>query len=155
MRCPKCESERSSVVDSRGDGNSIRRRRACQECEFRFTTYERVEMSLPMVVKKDGRREAFDRDKLRGGLLRACEKRPISVEVIDATVENIERKLQELCLKEIESRRIGDFLMEELKELDTIAYVRFASVYREFSDVNQFVDTLESLSGAPKKAANE
>ena len=147
MRCPKCGSEKSAVIDSRSDGDTTRRRRECQSCEFRFSTYERIEVMLPMVVKKDGRREAFDRDKVRGGLLKACEKRPVSMEVIDQTVEVIERRLQELYSREIPSRRIGDVLMEELKRLDQIAYVRFASVYREFSDVSQFVDTLQSLTG--------
>ncbi|NLF25306.1 MAG: transcriptional repressor NrdR [Deltaproteobacteria bacterium] len=146
MRCPKCGSEKSAVIDSRSDGDTTRRRRECQSCEFRFSTYERIEVTMPMVVKKDGRREAFDRDKVRGGLLKACEKRPVSMEIIDQTVEVIERKLQELYSREILSRKIGDVLMEELKRLDQIAYVRFASVYREFSDVSQFVDTLQSLT---------
>jgi len=145
MKCPKCTSDRSSVIDSRGDVNAIRRRRECQACAFRFTTYERIEYALPLVVKKDGRREQFDAVKVRAGLLRACEKRPISIETIDSTVEKVERKIQELCLKEIPSERIGDFLIDELKNLDKIAYVRFASVYREFSDVSQFVDELQSL----------
>ena len=150
MRCPKCSSERSSVVDSRGDGDSIRRRRECQECAFRFTTFERVELSLPLVVKKDDRRESFDRAKVRAGLLRACEKRPVSIEQIEDTVEGIERRLCELGMREIASRQIGDLVMEALRGLDKIAYVRFASVYREFSDVSQFVDTLQSLSDQPR-----
>ncbi len=145
MRCPKCASERSSVVDSRGEGNSIRRRRACQACGFRFTTFERTEITRPMVIKKDGRREPFDREKIKAGLIRACEKRPVSMEMIDRTLETIETKIHELCVKEIPSREIGDFLMDALKSMDKIAYVRFASVYREFSDVHQFVDTLQSL----------
>ena len=145
MRCPKCASERSSVVDSRGEGNSIRRRRACQTCGFRFTTFERTEIMRPMVIKKDGRREPFDREKIKAGLIRACEKRPVSMEMIDRTLETIESKIHELCVKEIPSREIGDFLMDALKSIDKIAYVRFASVYREFSDVHQFVDTLQSL----------
>lgn len=145
MRCPKCNSENTSVIDSRADNNEIRRRRECQACEFRFTTYERVELALPMVIKKDGRREPFDRGKLRAGLVRACEKRPVSTELIDKTVESIEQRILERCLKEIPSRVVGDFLMDALKDVDKIAYVRFASVYREFSDVSQFVDTLQSL----------
>ena len=147
MKCPKCGSIRSSVVDSRGDPSAIRRRRECQECGFRFTTYERIEIALPLVIKKDGRREAFDLHKLRAGLLRACEKRPISVEQIDAVASRIERHVGELCVKEIESLRIGDLVMEELKNLDHIAYIRFASVYREFSDIGQFLETLQSLGG--------
>jgi len=146
MRCPKCSCDRSSVVDSRGDPSAIRRRRECQECGFRFTTYERLELALPLVIKKDGRREPFDLLKMRAGMMRACEKRPISIEVIDQTLEKVERKIHELCVKELDSRRIGDFLIEELKTLDQIAYVRFASVYREFSDISQFVEALQSLT---------
>lgn len=145
MKCPECGCDRSSVVDSRGDGNSIRRRRECQKCTRRFTTYERIELALPMVVKKDDRREPYDRAKLKGGLMRACEKRPISMAQIDHTIEAIEKRMQEAKVRELPSRRLGDFLMEELRKIDKIAYVRFASVYREFSDVSQFVDTLESL----------
>ena len=145
MRCPKCSSESSSVIDSRTDGVVTRRRRECQECHFRFSTLERIEYSLPLVVKKDGRREPFDRDKLMSGLLRACEKRPVSIETIEQKVEGLERELQNLFLKEIPSRQLGDMVMEILKTVDKIAYVRFASVYREFSDISQFVDTLKSL----------
>ena len=145
MKCPKCGSEELSVVDSRGDGATIRRRRECQDCQFRFTTFERVEISLPMVIKKDGRREPFDRAKLRAGVLRSCEKRPVSIEQIDRAVEGIELKVSELFVKELPSRELGELVMEALKSLDKIAYVRFASVYREFSDVRQFVDTLQSL----------
>lgn len=146
MKCSKCDCERSSVVDSRNDGNQIRRRRECQECGYRFSTYERIEYQLPMIIKKDGRREAFNRAKIRSGLVKACEKRPVSVAVIDKSVDAIERRVQALCEKELPSRQIGEFLMEELKTLDKIAYVRFASVYREFSDISQFVDTLASLN---------
>jgi transcriptional repressor NrdR len=145
MFCPKCSSEKTSVTDSRSDGGAIRRRRECQVCGYRFTTYERVELSLPMVIKKDGRREAFDSEKIRGGFRRACEKRPVSTESIDTAVESIERRLQEMCVKEIDSRTIGELVMDELRRMDKIAYVRFASVYREFSDVSQFVDALQSL----------
>ncbi len=148
MLCPKCASEKSSVTDSRGDGGAIRRRRECQDCGFRFTTYERVELVLPGVIKKDGRREAFDRDKLRRGFRRACEKRPVSAEAIDSAVETVEKRMAELCVKEIDSRVLGEAVMDELRRLDKIAYVRFASVYREFSDVSQFVDALQSL-GSP------
>lgn len=146
MRCPRCSSDSLSVIDSRSEENEIRRRRECQSCSFRFTTFERVELSLPMVIKKDDRRETFDRMKLRAGLVRACEKRPVSVETIDNTLEKIEQKILEKCLKEIPSREIGDLLMEALKDIDKIAYVRFASVYREFSDISQFMETLESLN---------
>jgi len=152
MFCPKCNSDKSSVTDSRGDGGAIRRRRECQDCGYRFTTYERVELSLPAVIKKDGRREVFDREKIRSGLRRACEKRPVSTEAIDAAVEMIERKLQEMCVREVDSRVVGEAVIDELRKMDKIAYVRFASVYREFSDVSQFVDALESLGTAAKTA---
>ena len=152
MKCPKCVSERSAVIDSRSDANAIRRRRECQECQFRFSTFERIEYNLPLVIKKDGRRENFKRDKLSAGLVRACEKRPVSIELIDKTIEEVEKRLQELCVKEIDSMRIGDILMEHLQNIDHIAYVRFASVYREFSDLNQFVDTLQTLQ--KKEPAN-
>lgn len=154
MKCPKCSSQNLSVIDSRGDENNIRRRRECQECNFRFTTYERIELALPMVVKKDGRREVFDRQKILAGVVRACEKRPVSMEVIDRMVESVELRLSELFVKEVPSRQIGDYLMEALKRVDSIAYVRFASVYREFSDISQFVDTLQSLSDRKRKPQN-
>lgn len=148
MFCPKCNSERSSVTDSRSDGGAIRRRRECQDCGYRFTTYERVELVLPAVIKKDGRREVFDREKIRNGLRRACEKRPVSTERIDAAVEAIERKLHEMCVKEVDSRVVGEAVIDELRSIDNIAYVRFASVYREFSDPNQFLEALRSLGGS-------
>lgn len=145
MHCPRCGSEKHSVVDSRSDEDAIRRRRECADCSFRFTTFERVELSLPMVIKKDGRREPFDRVKVRSGLIRACEKTQVGMEDIDKAVNNIEARIYELNVKECPSLKIGDLVMEALKGLDKVAYVRFASVYREFKDVNQFVDTLESL----------
>jgi transcriptional repressor NrdR len=145
MRCLKCGSDKSSVIDSRADGGSIRRRRECQQCQNRFTTFERIELSLPMVIKKDDRRQPFDRTKIRLGLIRACEKRPVSIEHIDQTVDAIELKLSEMQEKEIQSQVIGELVIESLKDLDKIAYVRFASVYREFSDLNQFVETLKDL----------
>lgn len=158
MFCPKCNSEKTSVTDSRSDGGAIRRRRECSDCGFRFTTYERVELALPVVIKKDGSRDNFDREKIRSGLRRACEKRPVSIEAIDAAVEAIEKRVQELCLKEVDSRELGELVMDELRKMDKIAYVRFASVYREFSDVSQFVDTLKSLGSSAgegaKKAGN-
>lgn len=151
MRCRKCGCERSSVVDSRGDADAIRRRRECQECGFRFTTFERIELSLPMIIKKDGRREPFDRQKLKGGLVRACEKRPVSMEEIDQTVDRIEKSVHECGEKEMSSAQVGDFLMQELMNLDEVAYVRFASVYREFSDPSQFVETLKNLAESAKE----
>jgi len=151
MKCPKCSSDNLSVIDSRGDDYTTRRRRECQACRFRFTTYERIERTLPMVVKKDGRREAFEREKVRGGIVKASEKRPVSMEVIDRTVEALEARLCDLCVKEISSIEIGDMIMAALSKIDKVAYVRFASVYREFSDPRQFIDTLESLK-RPKSA---
>ncbi len=151
MKCPKCGSTRSSVVDSRGEPSAIRRRRECQECEFRYTTFERIEYALPLVIKKDGRREPFNLLKLRAGLIRACEKRPISIEQVDVVANRIERRVSEMYLKEFDSVSIGDLVMEELKELDHIAYIRFASVYQEFSDIEQFVETLHSLRNEGKK----
>jgi transcriptional repressor NrdR len=145
MFCPKCNSEKTSVTDSRGDGGAIRRRRECGDCGYRFTTFERIELVFPVVIKKDGSRENYDREKIRGGLRRACEKRPVSMETIDLALEAIEKRIQELCQKEVESRLLGELVMDELRKIDKIAYVRFASVYREFSDVSQFVDTLKSL----------
>lgn len=145
MKCPKCDSERSSVVDSRSERDAIRRRRECQKCQYRFSTYERIEYVTPMIIKKDGTRESFRREKVRSGIVTACEKRPVNVASIDEAVEAIERRLQELCVKEVESREVGELLMEQLKEIDQIAYVRFASVYREFSDLHQFVEALQSL----------
>ncbi len=146
MKCPRCSSDSLSVIDSRAEDNEIRRRRECQSCNFRFTTFERVELALPMVIKKDSRREPFDRNKVKAGMVRACEKRPVSMEQIEKNLEKIEQVILEKCLKEISSRQVGDLLMNTLKDLDKIAYVRFASVYREFSDISQFMDTLESLN---------
>jgi transcriptional repressor NrdR len=145
MRCPKCSCERTSVIDSRSEAASIRRRRECQSCQFRFSTYERLERLLPLVVKKDLRREPFGRDKLRNGLRRACEKRPVSAEQIEEMLDRLESALSEMHEKEIASTAIGDLVMGELRGVDHIAYVRFASVYREFSDVHQFVETLDTL----------
>jgi len=134
-------------VDSRlgKDGDAIRRRRHCEHCGRRFTTYERVEESLPMVVKKDGRREPFERAKIVNGLKRACEKRPVSVDTIETLVDGIERQLQERGDREVSSREIGETVMRELHGLDAVAYVRFASVYRSFRDVHEFMRELEDL----------
>lgn len=128
-----------------GEGDIIRRRRECEICGKRFTTYERVEEMLPMVVKKDGRRESFDRLKIINGLKRACEKRPVSMESLEKVVDGIERKLQERGEKEISSSIVGEMIMEALHEIDGVAYVRFASVYRSFKDVNEFMDELKGL----------
>lgn len=153
MRCPFCPRTDSKVIDSRlsKDGMIIRRRRECEGCGKRFTTYERVEEPLPMVVKKDGRREPFDRIKIAGGIKRACEKRPVSTETIEGVVDRIERWAQDQGEPEIAAARIGDRVMEELHALDQVAYVRFASVYRSFKDINEFMEELNELLGKASK----
>jgi transcriptional repressor NrdR len=160
MRCPYCTSTDNKVVDSRlgKEGETIRRRRECLKCEGRFTTYERVEEVLPSVIKKDGRREPYDRMKILSGLTKACEKRPISVEVLEKCVDNIEKSMQEKGFKEIPSKAIGEEVMNQLHNLDEVAYVRFASVYRSFKDINEFMSELKDIlsekeAGAPQKAA--
>ncbi len=147
MRCPFCGSGENRVIDSRlsKDGGAIRRRRECLACGKRFTTYEFVEEILPVVVKKDGRRESFDRKKLISGIKKACEKRPISIESIENAADNVEKACQELQEREIASSFIGEKVMEELKRLDGVAYVRFASVYRQFRDVGEFLEELKGL----------
>ncbi len=147
MKCPYCECTENRVIDSRESKNglTIRRRRKCLKCGKRFTTYERVEEIPYMVVKKDGRREAFDRNKLLHGLLKACEKRPVPVKSLEKIADEVELILQEKPDKEITTAEIGQFLMQRLKDLDKVAYVRFASVYREFKDVIEFKKELENL----------
>ncbi|MBA2880309.1 transcriptional repressor NrdR [Desulfosalsimonas propionicica] len=147
MRCPFCGENDNKVIDSRlsKDGNAIRRRRECLLCGRRFTTYETVEEIPLMIIKKDKRREVFNRDKVRSGLKRACEKREISMNVIEAFIEELERDLREAEEKEIPSRVIGEKIMARLHELDKVAYVRFASVYQDFKDVNDFVTELKTL----------
>ncbi len=148
MKCPFCDEFEDKVVDSRmaKEGELIRRRRECLGCKRRYTTYERVEEILPMVVKKDGRRESFDRTKILAGLKKACEKRPISTVTIEDVTDRIEKRIQEMGETEIESRIVGEELMRELHQLDQVAYVRFASVYREFKDIDQFMDELKTLA---------
>ncbi len=161
MKCPFCHADEDKVIDSRSskDGGIIRRRRECLKCERRFTTYERVEEMLPMLVKKDGRREVYDRLKVIGGLKKACEKRPVSTTAIEQTADRIEQMLQERGEKEVPSSVVGEAVMRELHKLDQVAYVRFASVYREFKDVNEFMRELQYLmkerSGGPKRAARK
>ena len=153
MKCPFCSNAENKVIDSRisKDGKAIRRRRECLGCARRFTTYEYVEDILPMVVKKDGRREPFDRIKIRNGVMTACEKRPISMEDMDKIVENVEADCQEYQGEEIPSSVIGEKVMAELKVLDGVAYVRFASVYRQFRDVGEFMSELKDLLSKGKK----
>lgn len=147
MKCPFCGYPDTRVVDSRlnKEGNAIRRRRECSRCERRCTTFERVEEALPLVVKKDGRRQPFDRLKVIAGIQRACEKRPVSIATIEKIVDHIERQLQESGEREVESSRIGEAVMEALHGLDQVAYVRFASVYRQFKDINEFMAELKDI----------
>jgi transcriptional repressor NrdR len=147
MKCPFCHDLDNRVIDSRlaKDGDAIRRRRECLHCKRRFTTYERIEEMLPMVVKKDGRRELFDRQKIIAGLKKACEKRPVSISAIEQTADRIEQVVQERGEKEVPSSVIGEAVMRELHKLDKVAYVRFASVYRSFKDVGEFMRELEEL----------
>ena len=147
MKCPFCGEIDNKVIDSRlgKDASVIRRRRECLPCTRRFTTYEHIEDIPIMIIKKDGRREVFNRDKVRTGLKKACEKRPISMVLIEEFIDELERDLREIGEKEIPAHMIGEKIMENLHELDGVAYVRFASVYREFKDVNDFVDELKTL----------
>ncbi|HWR43248.1 transcriptional regulator NrdR [Sporomusa sp.] len=153
MRCPFCGVADSKVIDSRSadEGNSIRRRRECSVCARRFTTYEVVEEIPLMVIKKDGRREMFDRGKLLGGIVRACEKRPVPVDVIEIAVSKIEKEIRNKIEREVSTRQIGEAVMQHLKEIDQVAYVRFASVYRQFADINNFMQELEILMKAQHK----
>lgn len=148
MKCPFCDHLDDKVVDSRlaREGQLIRRRRECLSCKRRYTTYERIEETQPVVVKKDGRREPFDRQKIFAGLKKACEKRPIKTDDIDAVADRIEKRIQEKSETEVPSRVIGEEIMRELRDLDQVAYVRFASVYRDFKDIDQFMNELRSLA---------
>ena len=143
MRCPFCDNEDTKVIDSRpiDDGKAIRRRRECEKCVKRFTTYEKVETTIIMIIKKDGSRQAFDRDKLMNGIIKACEKRPVA----------LARGLNNMMEKEVKSTFLGELVMEQLKDLDEVAYVRFASVYRSFKDVNTFIKEIEALVGKKNK----
>ena len=153
MRCPKCGGNKSSVVDSRQaeDGNTIRRRRECEECQHRFTTYERVEERTLVVVKKDGTREQFSRDKIFNGIIRSAQKRPVSSDEIEEIVNRLEQKVRSQSDNEINSEYIGSLVMDELAELDEITYVRFASVYRSFKDVGELESLLKQITKGSKK----
>ncbi|MBN2686848.1 MAG: transcriptional repressor NrdR [Deltaproteobacteria bacterium] len=157
MKCPFCSNVENKVIDSRisKEGNAIRRRRECLSCGKRFTTYEYVEEVLPMVIKKDGRREAFDRGKILSGMKKACEKRAISMDVIEEIVDRIEHECQELQLREIPTSIIGEKVVDELQHLDGVAYVRFASVYREFKDPNEFVEQLKDFLTEKERKGEE
>ena len=152
MKCPYCGRPDTKVIDSRPteEGFAIRRRRGCDGCGKRFTTYEKVEENILMVAKKDGRREAFDRAKVLSGIAKACEKRPVSMAQMEAMVSSIESTLHNQVEKEVDSNYIGELVMEELKKVDEVAYVRFASVYRQFTDVNTFIKEIEKLVGKKK-----
>ena len=146
MKCPSCNYSENRVLDSRPtDDGAIRRRRECLSCGRRFTTYERVEEIPMMVVKKDGKRQVFDRAKVLNGVMRACEKRPVSIETLERMIDEIETSLQNTLDREVTSTRIGELAMEKLKDVDEVAYVRFASVYRQFKDINTFMEELNKL----------
>ena len=147
MRCPYCENIDTKVVDSRptDEGRAIRRRRLCEACGKRFTTYEKLEENIIMVIKKNGQRESFDRNKILNGIVKACEKRPVPMATMEEIVANIERGLNNMMEKEVESTFIGELIMDELKKVDDVAYVRFASVYREFKDADTFIKELDKL----------
>jgi transcriptional repressor NrdR len=153
MKCPYCSKIENKVIDSRlsKDGRTIRRRRECTECGRRFTTYEKLEEILPLVVKKDGRREPFSREKILEGIKKACQKRPISITRIDEFVDALELHFQELGKKEIDSKEIGEMVISSLKEWDDVAYVRFASVYRQFRDISEFMAELEEIIKSRKE----
>ena len=147
MRCPFCSFEDTRVIDSRmaAEGDLVRRRRECMECRERFTTYEAAEFNYPRVIKSDGRREQFTEDKLRAGIERALEKRPVPMEQVEIAIARIKHRLRSLGDREVKSRKVGDWVMEELKSVDQVAYLRFASVYQSFADVRAFLDEIEKL----------
>ena len=152
MKCPFCSHLESKVTDSRvgAAGDVTRRRRECESCARRFTTYERVEEIMPLVVKKDGRREAFDRQKILLGLRKACDKRAVSLDQLEAILDGVERELLDTGEKEVTAQRVGERVMQELRKIDEVAYVRFASVYRSFRDIDEFMTELESIARARK-----
>lgn len=148
MHCPFCDDSETKVIDSRlvAEGNQVRRRRECQECGERFTTFETAELVLPRVIKNNGSRQPFDEDKLKNGLLRAVEKRPVSLETIDAVIGRVKHKLRATGEREVNTRVVGELVMDELRELDDVAYVRFASVYRSFQDVDEFRREIDAMA---------
>ncbi len=152
MRCPFCSHDDTKVIDSRlvAEGGQVRRRRECTSCSERFTSYETAELLMPRIIKQNGNREPYDEEKMRAGLLRALEKRPVSVEKIEAVVSQIEHSLQAAGEREVESIRVGELVMEQLKLLDQVAFVRFASVYRDFKDLNEFREEIDRLAEEPE-----
>ena len=157
MRCPYCENRDTKVIDSRHteEGHAIRRRRECEKCGKRFTTYEKNEETVLVVIKKDGSRETFDRNKILSGIIKACEKRPVALSEMEAVIDDIERGLNNMMEKEVKSTFIGELVMEKLRDLDEVAYVRFASVYRQFTDINTFINEIEKLLGNKKEMKEE
>lgn len=157
MRCPFCNAADTRVIDSRlaNDGDAVRRRRECLTCAERFTTFETAELVLPRIIKQDGAREVFDEAKLRGGMMRALEKRPVDTDRVDAAVNRIKHRLRASGEREINSRELGNWVMQELRDLDEVAYVRFASVYRSFQDVNAFREEIERLEKEPPTQAKK
>lgn len=153
MDCPFCQSQDTKVTDSRlvAETNQIRRRRECNVCQERFTTYEIVELDMPWVIKRDGARANFDQQKLKAGILRSVQKRPVSMEQVDVAISHILRQIRNLGEKEIESRKIGEFVMQELRDIDDVAYVRFASVYHRFQDLDAFVNEVQGLLSTKKQ----
>jgi transcriptional repressor NrdR len=151
MRCPFCGEPDTKVIDSRlaNEGDSVRRRRECQSCGERFTTFETAELVMPRIVKSDGSREDFDEDKLRSGMRRALEKRPVETEAVEAAINRIKRRIRTSGEREVDARQLGEWVMDELRDLDQVAYVRFASVYRSFEDVNAFREEIEKLESRP------
>ena len=146
MQCPYCNYKESKVVDSRHtDSNSIRRRRECESCKKRYTTYETIETTPIMVIKKDNTREYFDGEKIKNGLIKSCEKRPVSMDQIEGVISYIENEINKNYMTEIETRMIGEMIMDKLKDIDEVSYVRFASVYRQFKDINTFVNELKTI----------
>lgn len=157
MKCPFCTSLDNKVIDSRlsKDGNVVRRRRECIECHRRFTTHERVEEILPVVIKKDGRREIFDRGKILSGVQKACSNRPVSIDAIEGLVDRVERHFQDKGEKEIICNEVGEMVMSELHRLDEVAYVRFASVYRQFKDISEFMTEIKDLLSLREEKAKK
>lgn len=157
MHCPFCGATETKVVDSRlvAEGQQVRRRRECIKCHERFTTFEEAELLMPRVIKTDGTRQPFDEAKLRGGILRALEKRPVSIEEIEACVTRIKLRLRATGERELPSREVGEAVMAELRKLDQVAYVRFASVYRSFQDINEFKEEIERLSAQPESLSDK
>ncbi len=157
MHCPFCSADDTKVIDSRlvAEGDSVRRRRECQSCGERYTTFETAELVMPRVVKSDGTREPFNEDKLRGGMQRALEKRPVSIEEIESALNHITHRLRSTGERELPSRAVGEEVMKELRKIDAVAYVRFASVYRDFQDVSEFQEEIRKLKRSPSEPADE